>query len=964
MKKRSFYNLFFIFFIILLSWQKIFSLPSSPEIIHGNIDIEKNLPFCMQLSATDGTILHWQDFSILEKEKFHFSLPTNSSCVLNRVVGEKISSLLGYLSSNGHIFLINPNGILIGENAYIDCSSFTAATLDILNEEFLKKGELLFHGEKDSSIINLGKIEVKEGNITLFAHTIENDGIIQAKKGGVFLAAGKEILLKKEGDNRIFIRPRKFSSSTKTKVGIKNKKNISALVAEIKADGNLYSYAIQHEGNIFSYGIEEKEGGKIFLVAENGINSISGNILAKKEEEKGGEIYLLGEKVGLFEKANIDASGEKEGGKVFIGGDFLGKTSSLISNASNTYVDEKIFIDISAKNKGDGGQAIIWSDDFTQFLGKIDARGGKLGGNGGFVEISGKKHLDFRGEINLLAAMGNPGQLLLDPDADIIINAAGPTTGAFGGVTPFIYQPGQASDTLKIGSVGDSGSLIHQLSLGNVKVSTSYSGAEGPLGGRITVSNNMSYNSSNDLELSAQEKVIVNATITNSGSGDITLRSLSDNIEFTEIAQAVGLSTLGNIYFYPYNTFSLTTLANDSTIQGAAFTLSGGATNISITSGTAIAPSSSAVTLYATNGDLSLSTTGNTSFTTRSSTSNTSNSIQVIATEDLKINENISTSCGNVTLSANDAPIIVRGYNASIYGNNITVTTNNSSNVDVYAQIRSTTNNLNISARRDLSLVGGPTLGSNSLLRSFQNSSITAANNIYIDKSASINAIRGNISLIAGQDIYLRNFSNTYPYIPSIATDFPFGGNVTIVVDNSYPSSPEWGTGSVQTDPRTSISSNIGKVAIYTSLRSLNSLNGDVEGYPPASPSSDPPESHLYDNSMYEQWGTYYPDGEISSYYRIFYKDGASPAKINRANSITAGATSEMFRDSTNYTGGYSSPMRVKIIYDGDNDIFYVPPIERIKTLEKKEKLVPHKKTFRSKEYNIPQEIYFPAEEK
>jgi hypothetical protein len=47
--------------------------------------------------------------------------------------------------------------------------------------------------------------------------------------------------------------------------------------------------------------------------------------------------------------------------------------------------------------------------------------GGRSGGNGGNVEVSGKHHLTFNGAVNTTAANGKRGTLLLDPtDVDIV----------------------------------------------------------------------------------------------------------------------------------------------------------------------------------------------------------------------------------------------------------------------------------------------------------------------------------------------------------------------------------------------------------------------------------------------------------------------------------------------------------------------------------------------------------------
>src|SRR4029077_14101301 len=84
--------------------------------------------------------------------------------------------------------------------------------------------------------------------------------------------------------------------------------------------------------------------------------------------------------------------------------------------ALRTTVAEGATIDASALASGDGGKVIVWADDTTRFAGTLGARGGAQGGDGGFVEVSGKKTLDYAGKVNAAAPKGKGGTLLLDPE--------------------------------------------------------------------------------------------------------------------------------------------------------------------------------------------------------------------------------------------------------------------------------------------------------------------------------------------------------------------------------------------------------------------------------------------------------------------------------------------------------------------------------------------------------------------
>ena len=71
---------------------------------------------------------------------------------------------------------------------------------------------------------------------------------------------------------------------------------------------------------------------------------------------------------------------------------------------------------------------IVWADEITAFAGEIQAIGGLMDGDGGFAEVSGKQDLAFLGQVDLSAANGEQGLLLLDPE-NIIIQAAGADDG-------------------------------------------------------------------------------------------------------------------------------------------------------------------------------------------------------------------------------------------------------------------------------------------------------------------------------------------------------------------------------------------------------------------------------------------------------------------------------------------------------------------------------------------------------
>src|SRR5687768_12635809 len=94
-------------------------LPSGPAVVNGSAGIATH-GGQMTITNSPNAILNWQSFSIGATNGVRFDQQSASSQVLNRVVGNDPSSILGSLSSNGRVWLVNPHGVLFGKDARID----------------------------------------------------------------------------------------------------------------------------------------------------------------------------------------------------------------------------------------------------------------------------------------------------------------------------------------------------------------------------------------------------------------------------------------------------------------------------------------------------------------------------------------------------------------------------------------------------------------------------------------------------------------------------------------------------------------------------------------------------------------------------------------------------------------------------------------------------------------------------
>jgi filamentous hemagglutinin family protein len=147
---------------------------------------------------TQNLAINWQNFSIAANESVRFNQPNTSSIALNRVTTQNPSVILGSLSANGNVFVINPNGVLFGAGAQVDVGGLVATTLN-LSDADLQAGKFTFSsaaGQSRGSVVNQGTLNAANGGyVALLAPEVRNEGVIVADKGVALLAAGDKVTL-------------------------------------------------------------------------------------------------------------------------------------------------------------------------------------------------------------------------------------------------------------------------------------------------------------------------------------------------------------------------------------------------------------------------------------------------------------------------------------------------------------------------------------------------------------------------------------------------------------------------------------------------------------------------------------------------------------------------------------------------------------------------------------------------
>jgi filamentous hemagglutinin family protein len=138
--------------------------------------------------------LDWTGFSIGQGATVNFVQPSAGAVALNRVLGADPSLIQGALNANGHVFLLNPNGVLFSPTAQVNVGGLLASTLALSNDDFLA-GRYHLLGASAHAVENQGAIRAAGGDVALVAARVVNTGEIAAERGNALLGAGSDVVV-------------------------------------------------------------------------------------------------------------------------------------------------------------------------------------------------------------------------------------------------------------------------------------------------------------------------------------------------------------------------------------------------------------------------------------------------------------------------------------------------------------------------------------------------------------------------------------------------------------------------------------------------------------------------------------------------------------------------------------------------------------------------------------------------
>src|SRR5260370_14344035 len=154
--------------LLALGAARVAVAPAGGTVVGGTATIQgQGGPAVIVNQSSNSAIINWNTFNIGVNESVRFNQPSASSVVLNRVTGGLgPSEILGTLTANGRVFVINRDGILFGPSAVVNTAGFLATTHDIRNSDFMA-GRYNFNIPRrpDASIVHQGRVTAPSGGV-------------------------------------------------------------------------------------------------------------------------------------------------------------------------------------------------------------------------------------------------------------------------------------------------------------------------------------------------------------------------------------------------------------------------------------------------------------------------------------------------------------------------------------------------------------------------------------------------------------------------------------------------------------------------------------------------------------------------------------------------------------------------------------------------------------------------------
>ncbi|MGD1937343.1 MAG: CHAT domain-containing protein [Cyanophyceae cyanobacterium] len=402
-----------------------------------------------QTSQDGENLFHsFGQFSVGTGEIANFVTPSTTVSVLGRIGGGSASVIDGTIQltgSSADLYLLNPAGIVFGQNATLNVpASFGATTAtgfgfgdDPLGQnqwfgvgagndvrDFTGELTALRFDGATGAIANFGNLLVTSGaKLWLVGGEALNRGSLLASQGVVTVVAveGDQILSLSQPGSLLQFELESLGDVNPVLGGAIAPVTMAELLTGTEDLRSAEQATVLGSGaSALTPALDLGSGETREVAFAPGTVVLSGstNVSAPSAAgtEVGGSVAVSGSEITAFDGI-VDARGTFGGGRALIGGDTVQEGSGL-PPAQNLSMDS-FQVATGSFQAGDGGVAVFSSEGLTSFSDvTVDATGGDNAGDGGRVEVFGSS-IDLGGSsledfIDVDAPAGQPGNIIFD----------------------------------------------------------------------------------------------------------------------------------------------------------------------------------------------------------------------------------------------------------------------------------------------------------------------------------------------------------------------------------------------------------------------------------------------------------------------------------------------------------------------------------------------------------------------
>ncbi|WP_237567773.1 filamentous hemagglutinin N-terminal domain-containing protein [Microbulbifer hydrolyticus] len=484
----------------------VMGAPTGWNVINGTASVSQGSPSTPNSTnvdiSTDFAEISWETFDIEVGEDVDFNFNSevadpSSGIVVNKVL-QAGSSISGSLTSNGHVVLINPRGVLFNDGASVDVGALTVSTLG---------GTI--SGRDGSFSLEFDETgQIGDGDHYFSPGTIENSGTLLADRGITLIGRSIQNLTVEGG-----LGSARIESATIDLVAA------DSVTLSLDSQSGLYGVEVTSASLADELIVNGNDalisGSKVLMTAAasdaitaTAVNN-SGTVEAKGIDLSGGVVRLTGSGGGAINNTGtITVSADAAAAQDVAAGSILIEAAEITQSGT---------ISASAVTDRSGGNITLAADDRLEVSGAVTAAGSGAGNSGGAV---------------VTTVTASTGQLVLS-GSQSPVNTAGQNGSADGSweisAERLVVDEITGDPTQDCGSGCIDGALLSDALADNATVTLMASGTQNDTG--ISIRDRVTWSSDATLVLKSEAAVEVQDFINGQGQSELAGGNLSVEAE-------------------------------------------------------------------------------------------------------------------------------------------------------------------------------------------------------------------------------------------------------------------------------------------------------------------------------------------------------------------------------------------------------------------------------------------------